>query len=296
MDLSYDEAIKTLREWRNSSIRKSSEVVEIGEHLLKKTSMSFFNDEVWLIFEQVYVAALDTCRFDLADFCIKKLKGNFPDSVRIIKLEAMRLEAVGDYDEAMQVYDELIERDPTNAGVRKRKVALLKSKGDNSAAIKELCSYLNDFMVDHEAWFELSELYIKEMDYAKAAFCFEELILFNTFNHLYHQRYAEIRYTMGGQENIEIARKHFSQAVKLSSNTNMRALNGMLYTSYAMTSSKSGVKSGNSRSHATWAAKMILKKYEDADVKVNTVRKKETPQFLASATLMLKHLGAESNP
>jgi len=292
MDLSYDEAIKTLREWRESCMRKSQETVEIGEKLLKKSSLSMFNDEIWLICEQVYVAALDVGRFDLADVCMSKLCNNFPDSVRVATLDAMKLEAIGDYDEALEIYNQLIKENPTNAEVRKRKVGLLKSKGNNTEAIKELCNYLEDFMVDHQAWYELSELYLKEMDYAKAAFCFEELILSNAFNHLYHQRYAEIKYTMGGQENINIAKKHFSQAIKLSCNTNMRALNGLLYTSYAMTNSKSTQKGGNNRSYATWAAKMILKKYEDAGQTTNEiVRRKETPQFLASATLMLKNLG-----
>jgi len=307
MELSYDESIKQLRDWRNSAMRKSKETIEIGQRVICKTSTQFFNDEIWLICEQVCMAALDTSHFDLADQCIGKLKKNFPSSIRVAKLDAMRLEASGDLDEALDVYNNLIEKDPTNSGVRKRKVALLKTKGDYAAAIKELCKYLQDFMVDHEAWFELSELYIKEMDYAKAAFCFEELILFNAFNHLYHQRYAEIKYTQGGQECLEIARKHFSQAIKLSSNTNMRALNGLLYTCFALSSSatagKQSAKSSNARTHATWAAKMILKKYEEANASSenaasNSVvhRRKESPQFLASATLMLKQLGAEENP
>jgi hypothetical protein len=35
---------------------------------------------------------------------------------------------------------------------------------------------------------ELCELYILEQDYAKAAFCCEELILQNPHSHLYYQR------------------------------------------------------------------------------------------------------------
>ena len=81
-----------------------------------------------------------------------------------------------------------------STGPRKRKVALWKSKGDTKGAIRELCHYLTYFMVDHEAWYELAQLYLKTMNYSKAAYCYEELILINTFNHLYHQRYAEIRW------------------------------------------------------------------------------------------------------
>lgn len=50
-------------------------------------------------------------------------------------------------------------------------------------------------MVDQEAWQELCDLYLIEQEYAKAAFCLEELILHNPHSHLLHQRLAEIKYT-----------------------------------------------------------------------------------------------------
>jgi Tfp pilus assembly protein PilF len=82
------------------------------------------------------------------------------------------------------------------------------------------------FMADVEAWQELSELYIIEQDFNKAAFCLEELILHNPHNHLLHQRYADIKYTQGGLENIELARSYYCQALKLNPK-NIRALYGL---------------------------------------------------------------------
>ena len=61
-------------------------------------------------------------------------------------------------------------------------------------------------MSDQEAWLELSELYTLDQEYSKAAFCLEELLLHNPHNHLYHQRHAEIRYTMAGYDNLELAK------------------------------------------------------------------------------------------
>lgn len=81
-------------------------------------------------------------------------------------------------------------------------------------------------MADVEAWQELSELYITEQDFNKAAFCVEELILHNPHNHLLHQRYADIKYTQGGVENLETARSYYSQALKINPK-NMRALYGL---------------------------------------------------------------------
>ena len=44
MELSYDESVKTLREWRNSNVRRSKEIVEIGEKVCIKKSI--FNSSV----------------------------------------------------------------------------------------------------------------------------------------------------------------------------------------------------------------------------------------------------------
>ena len=48
------------------------------------------------------------------------------------------------------------------------------------------------FQADNEAWLELCEAYLNELDYTKAAFCLEELILISPHNHVYHQRYADV--------------------------------------------------------------------------------------------------------
>lgn len=50
-------------------------------------------------------------------------------------------------------------------------------------------------MIDQDAWNELCDLYLLEQEYPKAAFCMEELILQNPHNHLFHLRFAEIKYT-----------------------------------------------------------------------------------------------------
>lgn len=56
---------------------------------------------------------------------------------------------------------------------------MLVAKGERMEAIRQLNSYLETFINDSEAWLELSELYLQEADYSRAAFCFEELLLTN---------------------------------------------------------------------------------------------------------------------
>ena len=52
----------------------------------------------------------------------------------------------------------------------------------------------------------------------------------NPYHHLYHQRYAEVSYTEGSMEGMELARKHFATALKLNPD-NVRALYGLCWVS-----------------------------------------------------------------
>lgn len=56
---------------------------------------------------------------------------------------------------------------------------MLLAQGQRLEAIRELNEYLSTFVNDTEAWMQLSDLYLQESDYTRAAFCFEELILAN---------------------------------------------------------------------------------------------------------------------
>lgn len=60
------------------------------------------------------IAALDSARHDLAIECLQRLDRKFPHSTRVTKLQAMRLESLGNYDDASYLYEKLIENDETN--------------------------------------------------------------------------------------------------------------------------------------------------------------------------------------
>jgi len=61
-------------------------------------------------------------------------------------LQVLRLQALQRYDDALKGLDAMIQRDNTNSGAYKQKVAILKCQGKNTEAIKELAHYLNKFM------------------------------------------------------------------------------------------------------------------------------------------------------
>lgn len=117
------------------------EVVQIFE-LCLADKVKKLGAERLVVLEQVFVAALDCGRIKLAEDCIRVLISEFPESLRIMKHKAMLLEALERYDDALDVLENIIKKDETNAAARKRKVAILKAKGLIGEAIKELCDYL----------------------------------------------------------------------------------------------------------------------------------------------------------
>lgn len=110
-------------------------------------------------------------------------------------------------------------------------------------------------MSDEEAWHLLCSMYLAEGEYAKAVFCMEEVLLHNPHSHLIHQRIAEIRYTMGGLENFEIAKIYYSQTVKLNPK-NLRGLFGLYLTCNHLSNSKLAAnKKKEAQKTAQWSLK-----------------------------------------
>uniref|UniRef100_A0A8C7CA37 ER membrane protein complex subunit 2 n=1 Tax=Oncorhynchus kisutch TaxID=8019 RepID=A0A8C7CA37_ONCKI len=222
--------------------------------------------------------------------CLQELKRQFPGSQRVKRLAGMRLEALEKYEDASKQYDSILQDDPTNTAARKRKISILKAQGKSAEAIRELNEYLEQFVGDQEAWHELSELYINEHDYGKAAFCLEELMMTNPHNHLYCEQYAEVKYTQGGLENLELSRKYFAQALKLN-NRNMRALFGLYMSAShiaACPKVNATVKKANVR-YAAWATNQINRAYQLAGrgTKENKCSVKAVEEMLESMQITM---------
>ncbi|XP_060069117.1 ER membrane protein complex subunit 2-like [Ylistrum balloti] len=249
--IGWEEARNILRRVREEQARDGQTVVRVWEEVLMK-NRNKLGDELWVVYEQVCIAALDCQRFDLVDACISVLKDNFPKSIRVDRLRGMLYEAQGRFNIAEEVYKSIIDRDETNMFAKKRQVSVLKAQNKIPEAIDKLNSYLREFMTDFEAWTELCDLYLSQQDYQKAAFCIEELIMSNPHNHLYHQKYAEICYTQG---NFEQARSYFAQALKLNPNNICRSSSCSLAST-----SKSKEKQANVK-YAAWAAQQLKEKY-----------------------------------
>jgi len=258
--VSFEDGKITLRKWREDNARRSEETVEIWEHVLSRRPHSL-GDEIWIVYEQVCIAALDCARLDIAQECLTALYEKFPDSRRVLKLQAMRFEAMNKYAEANEYYDKLIKDDESNPVYRKRKVAICKAQGKTQEAIKELNEYLKKFMNDTEAWLELATLYLNDLDYPKASYCVEELILSHPRDHLFHQLYAEIKYSQGGRDNLELAKSYYAEASKLNPE-NVRALWGLFMTAGQLVGKETGQKKKDLSNVIVWASDQLLKIYK----------------------------------
>lgn len=138
--------------------------------------------EQWHAYENLLIACLRTGDDKSAFICVKELTERFGESnERVQALKGLYQEATAEDDKALNTvlkeYDALLEENPTNFPIRKRKVALLKSMGKTADAIKALTDLLNTSPIDAEAWAELADLYFSQALYSQAVFCLEEVLL-----------------------------------------------------------------------------------------------------------------------
>lgn len=224
-------------------------------------------NEKYIIIEQVLMAALDCHQSKIISKCYNILLKTFGRTSRVLKYEGATKEMLGEYVDAISFYGNSYL--PSNPIPKKRSVAMFKAKGCIPQAIKELVDYLKLFISDVEGWQELCGLYLQVQDYPKAVFCAEELLLHQPHSHLYHQQVADIRYTMGGQENAELAKLYYSHALKLNPQ-NMRALLGLFLATNALINFYKSGGSASKRKEVLkmnqWTLEQASKSYRDNDV------------------------------
>ncbi|KAL1313110.1 hypothetical protein HN51_039679 [Arachis hypogaea] len=271
---------------RKLKLRRSDKVLKHGLSILNNPSKrSALGPEEWTLYEQVAVAAMDCQSLDVAKDCIKVLRKKFPDSKRVGRLEALLLEAKGSWELADKAYSSLLEDNPLDQTIHKRRVAMAKAQGNIPGAIEWLNKYLEIFMADHDAWRELAEIYVSLQMYKQAAFCYEELILSQPTVPLYHLAYADVLYTLGGLENLQTAKKYYTSTIDLTGGKNTRALFGVCLCTSAITQVTKG-KSKEEKEGSqvqSLAAKVLEKDY-----------KQRAPDKLPQLTTALKSLTLSS--
>ena len=70
------------------------------------------------------MAALDVGDVNIANECISLLLKKFPDSSRVGRLIGMQKEQQGKYEDALEIYAELLKKNPSNLMILKRRVSV----------------------------------------------------------------------------------------------------------------------------------------------------------------------------
>ena len=144
------------------------------------------------------------------------------------------MEAIRRYGDAGDVYSAMLEQNPANSFAMKREVCVLLARGMVEEGTKALNRYLQSYQGDVVAWQQMAELQISLSNYGAAAFAYEELLLADPTNFLYHNGYAELLYSLGGCDNFRLARRYFSQSLEINRTNNARAALGLVMATFAL--------------------------------------------------------------
>ncbi|KAL2211991.1 protein prenylyltransferase [Sarocladium strictum] len=175
--------------------------------------------DLWTIYENLLLSCLRTADDDAAQQCLERLTLRFgDDNPRIMAFRGLVKEAQAsngsELDKVLAEYDVILEEDPLNVPIAKRKAALLRSTGKSSDAIGVLTNLVDMSPTDAEAWAELSDLYVAQGLYPQAIFALEEVLVLSPNAWNLHARLGEVL-LMAANVNAEgSAQKHLAESVK----------------------------------------------------------------------------------
>lgn len=193
-------------------------------------SLKEFN--YFAIIEQICIAALELRDHVTSNKALKKIKAYVGEnSIRYRRLLGLCLESSNDLDNAIAVYNGLLKENRSNCYALKRKYCVIKSKyGMNRDSRIALNEYLEYNGSEVGAWAEMAKCCCEVGDYLGATYCYEEILLFFPMNGNVHCSLGELYATLGGKDNLLLARKHLSQCLDADP-SNLRAIYGLVYVS-----------------------------------------------------------------
>lgn len=260
---SFDAVRQLLKDIRTNPVRRSALVFHCGTRLLREDGRRL-GDEKWAVLEQVLVAALDCNDLDSAERCLAQLRGKFSaSSHRVLRLEGMLAEAKGDYQEAVDIYEDLLRANSCSKAPRRRLIAICKAQGKKEEAMQRLHDYLLLHQADEEAQLELADIALTLCDYKRASASFEDLILTDPHQPVYLCKYAEVLYSLGGADNLRLARKYFAQSVQLNPVVaNLRAVYGLWATCVYLAQHHNLRANTENTEVFKWATEQLRRLYE----------------------------------
>nr|CCC91698.1 conserved hypothetical protein [Trypanosoma congolense IL3000] len=238
--LSRKEKRELLQQHREKETRNSSVVLLLGTDLLAGGTSGIGAQELFSIYEQILIAALDCGRVDTGRHYLSLLQKQFGrQSLRVRRLEGLSLEAEGLADDAERHYLALLRDCPTDDFPVKRLSAMLKSEGKYHKAIEVLEKQLvytdengskYTFLELHgdnclSVYRELSNLHYLCENYTEALYYANEAMLHSSNCYLSHTRLAELYHMVGNYRQCLI---EYAQSLRLNDHpNNSRAAYGL---------------------------------------------------------------------
>lgn len=155
--------------------------------------------ELWMIYENLMQSCLRTGDERSASLCLERLTNRFgAQNERVMALRGIFQEATAENDAALanvlKEYETILQKDPSNMPVTKRRIALLRSLNRVPEAVAALNQFLDSSPTDAEAWAELADLYVTQGMYQQGIFALEEVLLITPNAWNIHARLGEVLY------------------------------------------------------------------------------------------------------
>lgn len=196
-----------------SSLKTKSQVLSVVSAVEEPTE--------WADLEQVFLACLRTSDDESAYLCLQRLTQRFgAENHRVMALRGMYQEAVAKSEEdlrrVLQEYNQIINEDPMNIAIHKRRTALIRAVGKPADALECLVQFLHSFPADVEGWCELADLYLLQGLMSQAIFSLEEAIVNSPNAWNLHARLGEINYlaSQSASEGAAASDRHLAEAVQ----------------------------------------------------------------------------------
>ncbi|KAI9567671.1 TPR-like protein [Boletus coccyginus] len=219
--MSVRSALDQLATYRAQNARASQDIFEKGALILQKNVLHKMGDESWAFLEQLALAAIDVGRLDVADQCLRMLNDKFPSSPRVDCLTGIRMEATETPEISLKYYAELLEANPTNAAIWKRRISIFRRTGKIDKAVHELSQYLDTFYTDVEGWLELADIYATCNQYEYSLQSLMHVLLLAPQNPFYVLQAAETAYTAG---DLALSVKMFLMVVDMTDGDDSESL------------------------------------------------------------------------
>lgn len=183
--------------------------------------------------EKLYYICLDMRSIEYAEnilsFFVSELGYN---DTKVLKMKADLLQ-ISDLTSSLKIYKKLIKENQNDRVALKQYISLLKmsvtsNQEDLNSLIRNYYNeYLEVFPDDAEVWGDLSEIYISSLNYNKAIFCLEEIILHYPNDYLVYIKIADIHCSFNNTESAQQALKYYSQSILIKPTP--RAFWGIIY-------------------------------------------------------------------